>query len=142
MDCMSWIVWALLSALFAAATALLAKVGVAHVDSNLATAVRTTVVLIFAWAIALALGKHGELRTLDRRTVMFLVLSGLATGLSWLCYFRALQLGPASRVAPLDKLSVPLVMLFAWLLLGEKLTIPTITGGVLITAGAIVMVLG
>ena len=78
--------------------------------------------VVFAWGIALALGKHGEIRSLDRRTVLFLALSGLATGLSWLCYFRALQLGPASRVAPLDKLSVPLVMLFAWLLLGEKLT--------------------
>jgi transporter family protein len=139
---MSWIVWALLSALFAAATALLAKVGVAHVDSNLATAIRTTVVVIFAWAIALALGKHGEIRDLDRRTVLFLTLSGLATGLSWICYFRALQLGPASRVAPLDKMSVPLVMIFAWLLLGEKLTPPAILGGVLITAGAVVMVLG
>lgn len=139
---MSWVIWALLSALFAAATALLAKVGVAHVDSNLATAVRTTVVVVFAWGIALALGKHGELRDLDRRTVLFLTLSGLATGLSWLCYFRALQLGPASRVAPLDKLSVPLVMIFAWLLLGEKLTGPALLGGLLITAGAIVMVLG
>lgn len=139
---MNWIVWALLSALFAAATALLAKVGVAHVDSNLATAIRTTVVVIFAWGIALALGKHGEMRDLDRRTVLFLTLSGLATGLSWLCYFRALQLGPASRVAPLDKLSVPLVMVFAWLLLGEKLTGMAVLGGVLITAGAIVMVLG
>jgi len=139
---MSWIGWALLSALFAAATALLAKVGVAHVDSNLATAIRTTVVLVFAWGIALSLGKHGEIRMLDRRTLLFLVLSGLATGLSWLCYFRALQLGPASRVAPLDKLSVPLVMLFAWMLLGEKLTAPSIAGGLLITAGAVVMVLG
>lgn len=139
---MSWIVWALLSAVFAAATALLAKVGVAHVDSNLATAVRTTVVVIFAWGIALALGKHGELRDLDRRTLMFLTLSGLATGLSWICYFRALQLGPASRVAPLDKMSVPLVMVFAWLLLGEKMTPMAIAGGVLITAGAVVMVLG
>lgn len=138
---MTWIGWALLSALFAAATALLAKVGVAHVDSNLATAIRTTVVLIFAWSIALALGKHGEIRLLDRRTVFYLVLSGIATGLSWLCYFRALQLGPASRVAPLDKLSVPLVMLFAWLLLGEKLNPAAIAGGLLITAGAIVMVL-
>jgi bacterial/archaeal transporter family protein len=127
---------------FAAATALLAKVGVAHVDSNLATAIRTTVVLVFAWGIAIALGKHGEIRDLDRRTVMFLTLSGLATGLSWICYFRALQLGPASRVAPLDKLSVPLVMVFAWLLLGEKLTVPVVVGGVLITVGAIVMVLG
>ena len=139
---MSWIGWALLSAVFAAATALLAKVGVAHVDSNLATAVRTTVVVIFAWGIALALGKHNELRTLDRRTLLFLTLSGLATGLSWLCYFRALQLGPASRVAPLDKLSVPLVMVFAWLLLGEKLTAGVLLGGLLITAGAVVMVLG
>lgn len=139
---MSWIGWALLSALFAAATALLAKVGVAHVDSNLATAIRTTVVVLFAWGIALALGKHGEIRNLDRRTLLFLSLSGLATGLSWLCYFRALQMGPASRVAPLDKLSVPLVMIFAWLLLGEKLTAPALLGGLLITAGAIVMVLG
>jgi bacterial/archaeal transporter family protein len=139
---MSWIVWALLAAVFAAATALLAKVGVAHVDSNLATAIRTTVVLVFAWGIAIALGKHGEIRDLDRRTIMFLTLSGLATGLSWICYFRALQLGPASRVAPLDKLSVPLVMVFAWLLLGEKLTVPVVVGGVLITVGAIVMVLG
>lgn len=142
MNLMSWIVWALLSAVFAAATALLAKVGVAHVDSNLATAIRTTVVVVFAWAIALALGKHGEIRDLDRRTVLFLTLSGLATGLSWICYFRALQLGPASRVAPLDKLSVPLVMLFAWFLLGEKLTGLAVLGGLLITAGAVVMVLG
>ena len=138
---MSWIGWAILSAVFAAATALLAKVGVAHVDSNLAMALRTSVVLVFAWSIALALGKHGEIRSLDRRTVLFLALSGLATGLSWLCYFRALQLGPASRVAPLDKLSVPLVMVFAWLLLGEKLTGPAIVGGLLITAGAMIMVL-
>ena len=138
---MTWIGWALLSALFAAATALLAKVGVEHVDSNLATALRTTVVVVFAWGIAIALGKHGEIRDLDSRTVVFLSLSGLATGLSWLCYFRALQLGPASRVAPLDKLSVPLVMLFAWLILGEKVNTAAIVGGLLITAGAVVMVL-
>ena len=137
---MSWIGWAVLAAVFAAATALLAKVGVAHVDSNLATAVRTSVVVVFTWGIALALGKHGEIRSLDRRTVMFLTLSGIATGLSWLCYFRALQLGPVSRVAPLDKLSVPLVMLLAWMLMGEKLTPAEIAGGVLITAGAIIMV--
>lgn len=138
---MTWIGWALLSAVFAAATALLAKVGVAHVDSNLATAIRTTVVVVFAWAIAFALGKHGEIRALDRRTLLYLGLSGLATGLSWLCYFRALQLGPASRVAPLDKLSVPLVMIFAWLLLGEKLNAAALMGGALITVGAMVMVL-
>ena len=144
---MSWIGWALLSAAFAAATALLAKVGVAHVDSNLATALRTSVVVVFAWGIALILAKPeaglwGEIRSLDRRTLLFLALSGLATGLSWLCYFRALQLGPASRVAPLDKLSVPLVMLFAWLLLGEKLNAAAIAGGLLITAGAMVIALG
>jgi transporter family protein len=138
---MTWIGWALLSAFFAAATALLAKIGVAHVDSNLATAVRTTVVVVFAWAIAMALGKHGEIRLLDRRTMLFLTLSGIATGLSWICYFRALQLGPASRVAPLDKLSVPLVMLFGWVLLGEKINAAAMIGGALITAGAIVMVL-
>jgi bacterial/archaeal transporter family protein len=144
---MTWIGWALLSAAFAAATALLAKVGVADVDSNLATALRTSVVVVFAWGIALALSKQGvgvlgEIRSLDRRTLLFLTLSGLATGLSWLCYFRALQLGPASRVAPLDKLSVPLVIVFAWLLLGEKLTPSAIAGGLLITAGAVVIALG
>ena len=144
---MSWIGWAILSAVFAAATALLAKVGVAHVDSNLATALRTSVVMVFAWAIVFALARPGlgalaEIRALDRRTCLFLALSGLATGLSWVCYFRALQLGPASRVAPLDKLSVPLVILFAWLLLGEKLTVPTLIGGLLITAGAVVIALG
>jgi bacterial/archaeal transporter family protein len=138
----SWAGWALLSAIFAAATALLAKVGVAHVDSNLATAVRTSVVVVFTWAIAIATGKHGGLKDLDGKTILFLTLSGLATGLSWLCYFRALQLGPASRVAPLDKLSVPMVMVFAWLLLGEKLTTPVLLGGLLITAGAVVMVWG
>jgi transporter family protein len=138
----TWIGWAILSAVFAAATALLAKVGVAHVDSNLAMALRTSVVVVFAWGIALALGKHGEIRSLDKRTLLFLTLSGLATGLSWLCYFRALQLGPASRVAPLDKLSVPLVMIFAWLLLGERLTASSLIGGALITVGAIVMVVG
>ena len=133
---MNWIGWALLSALFAAATALLAKVGVAHVDSNLATALRTSVVVIFAWGIALTWarpeaggGLWAEVCGLDTRTLAFLTLSGLATGLSWICYFRALQLGPASRVAPLDKLSVPLVMVFAWLLLGEKMNTAAVAGG-------------
>ena len=138
---MNWIGWALLSALFAAATAVLAKVGVAHIDSNLATAIRTTVVVVFAWSIALALGKHGELRNVDGRAWLFLGLSGLGTGLSWLCYFRALQMGPASRVAPLDKLSVVLVMIFAVSFLGEKLTPLAVVGGLLITAGAVVMAL-
>jgi transporter family protein len=138
---MNWIFWALLSALFAAATAVLAKIGVAHVDSNLATAIRTTVVLVFAWTIVVTLGRHGELREVGGRAGVFLILSGLATGLSWLCYFRALQLGPASRVAPLDKLSVVLVMVFAVLFLGEKLSPAAMIGGGLIAAGAVVMVL-
>jgi transporter family protein len=138
---MGWIAWAILAAVFAAATALLTKVGVERVDSNLATAIRTSVVVIFAWAVAIALGKHGEIRSVDRRSLAFLTFAGLATGLSWLCYFRALQLGPVSRVAPLDKLSVPLVMLLAVVLLGEKLTAAEIVGGLLITVGAAVMVL-
>ena len=145
---MNWIGWALLSALFAAATALLAKVGVAHVDSNLATALRTSVVVVFAWGISLTVARTAgggglweDVRGLDARTLTFLALSGLATGLSWICYFRALQMGPASRVAPLDKLSVPLVMVFAWLLLGEKINPAVVAGGLLITAGAVVMAL-
>jgi bacterial/archaeal transporter family protein len=140
-DAMNWIFWSLLSALFAAATAVLAKIGVAHIDSNLATAIRTTVVVLFAWAIALALGKHSEIRQVDGRAWLFLTLSGLATGLSWLCYFRALQLGPASRVAPIDKLSVVLVMVFAVAFLGEKLSPMAVAGGLLIAAGAIAMAL-
>ena len=131
-----WLIWALLSAVFAAATALLAKVGVKGIDSNLATAIRTTVVLVFTWAIALSLGQHHGLADIGRRSWLFLLLSGVATGLSWLCYFRALQLGPASSVAPVDKLSVVLVILCAWLFLGEKLTLLKVLGGLLITAGA------
>jgi transporter family protein len=138
---MTWLVWALLSAVFAAATALLAKVGVEGVDSNLATAIRTSVILIFTWAIAFGLEKHHGLAEIGRRSWLFLVLSGICTGLSWLCYFRALQLGPASSVAPVDKLSVVLVLLFAWLLLGERLSPMKLAGGALITAGAIVIAL-
>lgn len=134
-----WLVWALLSAIFAAATALLAKVGIRGLDSNLATAIRTTVVLIFTWAIALSLGQHNAISGISARSWVFLVLSGLATGLSWLCYFRALQLGPASSVAPVDKLSVVLVIGCAWLFLGEKLSVLKIVGGLLITAGATVL---
>jgi len=137
----SWLYWAVLSAVFAAATALLAKAGVSHVDPNLATAIRTTVVVVFAWAIAIALGGHHEIATVDKRSWMLLSLSGLATGLSWICYFRALSLGEASKVAPIDKLSVVLVILLAWPILGEKLTPAKVAGGVLITAGAIVLAL-
>ena len=136
---MTWLTWALLSAAFAAATALLAKVGIAGIDSNLATAIRTTVVLLFTWAIAIGLEKHHAISEISRRSWLFLVLSGIATGLSWLCYFRALQLGPASSVAPVDKLSVVIVILCAWLFLGESLTPMKLVGGGLITAGAVVL---
>jgi transporter family protein len=134
-----WLFWALCSAVFAAATALLAKVGIAGIDSNLATAIRTTVVLVFTWAIALSLGHHHALASISRRSWIFLVLSGIATGLSWLCYFRALQLGPASSVAPIDKLSVVIVILCAWLFLGESMTWVKAAGGLLIAAGAVVL---
>ena len=139
---MSWLFWSILSAVFAAATALLAKAGVSHVDPNLATAIRTTVVVIFTWAIAIALGGHQEIGAVDRRSWLLLAASGLATGLSWICYFRALSLGEASKVAPIDKLSVVLVIVLAWPLLGEKLTPAKAAGGLLITAGAIVLALG
>jgi len=136
---MNWLYWSLLSALFAGLTAILAKVGVAGVDSNLATAIRTSVILVFAWSIAFATAKPAEMVSLPGRTWLFLTLSGIATGLSWLCYFRALQLGPASQVAPIDKLSVVFVLLFAALFLKEPLTIRTGLGGFLIVAGALVL---
>jgi bacterial/archaeal transporter family protein len=136
---MSWLGWAVLSALFAAATALLAKVGVAGVDPNLATAIRTSVVVAFAWMIALSLGTHAGLMHVGRRSWLFLVLSGLATGLSWICYFRALSVGEASKVAPIDKLSVVFVVVLAWPLLGETLTLAKAAGALLIAAGAIVL---
>jgi transporter family protein len=136
---MSWLGWALLSAFFAGITAVLAKVGVAGVDSNLATAIRTTVILLFAWAIALLSTRPAELTGLSGRTWLFLTLSGIATGLSWLCYFRALQLGQASQVAPVDKLSVVFVLLFAALFLREPVTLRSGLGSLLIVAGAIVL---
>lgn len=138
---MNWLIWSLLSAGFAGATAILAKIGVAGVESNLATAIRTTVVLVFAWVVALAINPVNSVLTLSKRTWLFLALSGIATGLSWLCYFRALQMGEASRVAPVDKLSVVFVLIFAAIFLGEALTWKTAVGGVLITAGAIVLAL-
>jgi transporter family protein len=136
---MNWLVWAVLSALFAAATALLAKIGVANVDPNLATAIRTSVVLVFAWTIAISLGSHAGLAHVGRRSWLFLVASGLATGLSWICYFRALSMGEASKVAPIDKLSVVFVVLLAWPLLGETITLAKGTGALLIAAGAILL---
>jgi transporter family protein len=136
---MNWLYWSLLSALFAGLTAILAKIGVKEVDSNLATAVRTSVVLVFAWGVALATLPATAVLGLSRKTWLFLVLSGLATGCSWLCYFRALQLGEASKVAPIDKLSVVFVVILAALFLGESLSWKTALGGTLITAGALLL---
>ncbi|MEK7954061.1 EamA family transporter [Luteolibacter soli] len=136
---MNWLHWSLLSALFAGLTAVLAKTGVSGVDSNLATAIRTTVILVFSWGIALATSKPASLLGIPGKAWLFLALSGIATGLSWLCYFRALQLGEASRVAPVDKLSVIFVMIFAAVILKEKITWQHALGGSLIVAGAVVL---
>jgi bacterial/archaeal transporter family protein len=138
---MTWLTWSLLSAFFAALTAILAKVGVAGIDANLATAVRTSVVVVFTWLLAYATRQPAGFQALSNKTLLFLALSGIATGLSWLCYFHALSVGPASRVAPVDKLSVVLVILFGALFLGEKLTWGKGVGGLLIMAGAIAIAL-
>ena len=135
---MTWTTYAGISAAAAALTAVLAKIGVEGVPSNLATAIRTVVVLVFAWAIALVAGEQRVLGTLSRRSVIFLVLSALATGVSWLAYYRALQLAPASRVAPIDKLSLPLTLIFAAVFLGETMTWRLILGVALMTAGALI----
>jgi transporter family protein len=135
---MNWLSWALLSAGFAGLTAVLAKVGVKDVNSNLATAVRTSVILVFAWLVA-AFSNRQPLHTITTRTWVFLALSGLATGASWLCYFRALQLGQASKVAPVDKLSVVVAMALAAIFLGESLTWVHWLGGILIVAGAVIL---
>ena len=136
---MNWIHWSLLSAFFAGVTAVLAKAGVTGVDSNLATAIRTAVILVFAWAIAFIFAKPAEMVSFTSRTWWFLTLSGIATGLSWLCYFRALQLGDASRVAPVDKLGVVFVIILAAVFLKEKITLQHLAGGLLIVAGAVVL---
>jgi transporter family protein len=136
---MTWLTWALLSAFFAGLTAILAKVGVENVSSHLATAIRTTVVLVFTWAIVLAVVPPGSVAALSRRTWCFLALSGVATGLSWLCYFRALQLGEVTRVAPIDKLSVVFAIGLAAVFLDERLNWQQWIGGGLIAAGAIVI---
>jgi transporter family protein len=136
-----WLPYALLSAVFAALTALFAKVGIKGVDSDLATAIRTVVILVLAWGIALARGATAGLPALGGRTWVFLVLSGLATGASWLCYFRALKLGPVSKVAPIDKLSVALALGLAVVFLGESLSWRTALGAGLIVAGSIVLAL-
>ena len=134
----NWFVWALLSAFFAGLTAVLAKVGVEHIDSNLATAIRTVVILVFAWAVALAT-KNQPFSSVSNRTWTFLILSGIATGLSWLCYFRALQLGEASQVAPVDKLSVVVAIVLAAIFLHERMTWHHWVGGAFIFTGAVVL---
>jgi transporter family protein len=134
----AWFYWACLSAVFAGLTAVLAKVGVKDVDSNLATAIRTVVILVFAWAIALWRSEQ-SLAAIPTRAWVFLVLSGLATGASWLCYFRALQLGEAAKVAPVDKLSVVVAMMLAALILHEHLTWQHYLGGALIVSGTIIV---
>ena len=135
-----WFAFALGSAVFAALTAIFAKVGIEGVDSNLATAVRTLVVLVMAWAIVLVTGVQGGLASISAKSWIFLVLSGLATGASWLCYYRALQLGQASLVVPIDKLSLVITLVLAVVLLREQLTVRGVVGAVLVTIGAIVMV--
>lgn len=136
---MQWFYFALLSALFAAATSILAKIGIKGVDSNLATAIRTIVITIFAWGIVFAQGTVKQAGHLSKTTWIFLLLSGLATGLSWLFYFRALQLGEASKVVPVDKFSLVLAVIMAAVFLQEKLTMGTIIGSALITSGVIIM---
>lgn len=132
---MNWFVWALLSAFFAGITAILAKTGVASVNSHLATAIRTTVILVFSWSIALAVVPTKEIAAIDKRGWLFLGLSGIATGFSWLCYFRALQLGEVSRVAPVDKLGVVFAVVFAAFFLRERLNWVQVFGVVLIVLG-------
>jgi transporter family protein len=136
-----WVLYALLSAVFAALTSILAKVGIENVNSNLAVAIRTVVVVILAWGIVLFTGKHKELSNISQKSLVFLVLSGIATGLSWICYYRALQTGPASKVIPIDKFSVVLGMVLAFVVLKEALTVKSIIGGALITIGTFVLIL-
>lgn len=136
---MNWFYWAILSAGFAGATAVLAKQGMENVNSHLATAVRTTVILFITWGIAMAASPLNLIADLSRRNWLFLGLSGIATGLSWLCYFRALQLGEVSRVVPVDKLSVVFAIVFAVIFLRERFTIMQWTGAVLIVAGVILV---
>ena len=135
----SWLTWALLSAAFAALTAIFAKIGVENINSDLATFIRTIVILVALGAILLTLGEFQSLGSVSGRTYLFLILSGLATGASWICYFRALKLGNASQVAPIDKLSVVLVALFGVMFLGEKLSVPNWLGVLLIAAGALLV---
>jgi transporter family protein len=135
-----WIIFALLSAFFAALTSILAKIGIQNINSNLATAIRTVVVLVMAWGIVFVSGKQNEIANIGQKNLLFLVLSGVATGLSWLCYYRALQIGEASKVMPVDKFSLVIGMIMAFIILKEAITLKTIIGGVLITIGTFVLI--
>jgi len=137
-----WVPYALLSAFFAALVAVLAKVGLAGIDSNLATAIRTVVILLLTWAIVFATLPLSAVRTLSVTNWTFLILSGLATGLSWLFYFKALQLGPVSRVAPVDKLSVAMVIVLSFVFFSEKISWQVGVGGLLIVMGSLFMIRG
>ena len=139
---MSWFIFALLSAFFAALTAILAKIGIKDVDSNLATAIRTIIIFLFAWGIVIYQGTWKEVSSLSRFSILFLILSGLATGLSWLFYFRALQLGEASQVAPIDKLSLALTVILALIFLHEKITFSAVIGIIFMIAGTFLIAFG
>ena len=136
-----WFVFALLSAVFAALTSILAKVGIEGVNSNLATAIRTVVVVVMAWGMVVLTNAQQGLAEIGRKSWLFLILSGLATGASWLCYYRALQIGQASKVVPVDKLSVVITLVLAFVFLHEQFTVKSLIGCVLIGVGTLVMVL-
>ena len=136
-----WMVFALLSAVFAALTSILAKVGIEGVNSNLATAIRTVVVVIMAWAIVFLSNTQSGIAEISRKSWLFLILSGLATGASWMCYYKALQMGDASKVVPIDKLSVVITLVLAFVFLHEQFTAKSLIGCVLIAAGTMLMVL-
>ena len=136
-----WLLFAILSAVFAAATAILAKIGIDGVDSNLATAIRTIVVLALAWGMVFLTNSAGGISSISTRSWIFLILSGLATGASWLCYFYAIKIGDVSKVVPIDKCSLVLTIIFAVIFLGEALTWKTVVGSILLLAGTLVMVL-
>lgn len=135
----SWIIFAFLSAVFASLTAILGKIGITDVDSNLGTAIRTTVVLVMAWIMVFVTGRQHEIKKIEKRELFFIVLSGLATGASWLCYYRALQDGAASVVVPIDKLSILVTMAFSWIVFYEKLSRKAGVGVVLITLGTVML---
>lgn len=136
-----WFWFAILSAVFAALTSILAKVGIEGVNSNLATAVRTVVVVVMAWGMVFLTNTQNDLTQISTKSWIFLILSGLATGASWLCYYRALQIGEASKVVPLDKLSVVITLVLAFVFLHEEFTAKSLVGSILITAGTLIMVL-